>query len=121
MFFGNPAYNKVEEELVRQLQDQNKGRSPLGGALVVRAEVEVRNESWQASLLANKPIEKYSGTDFDNKQSTICDLLKKAGIVHDDCQFMWGATRKRHGRSDNSEFYKTSIKIERFKEELWVF
>lgn len=121
MFFGNPAYNKVEEGLVEQIQIQNKGRPPLEGSLVVKAEVEVRNETWQALLSKGHPVEKYSGTDFDNKQSTICDLLKKAGVVHDDCQFIWGATRKKHGRSNGVDHYQTLIKVYRFKETQWHF
>lgn len=121
MFFGNPAYKKVEEQLIADLQTQNLLGAPIEGALVLTAQVEVRNESWWDAWLKSVQPEKYSGTDFDNKTCTICDLLKKALVIHDDSQFVWGKTRKLHGKPKDREHYLTEIKIYRFKEDEWHF
>lgn len=111
MFFGNPAYKKVKDALIAELKLQYDNVAPIHGPLRCSVKIFLRKETWIREWLKGTTPSKYSGTDIDNKISTVFDLLKDAGVVHDDCQFVSGEVEKFFGREDLQEHYGTQIRI----------
>lgn len=118
MFFGNPAYKKVKDALITDLKLQYNNTSPIHGPLSCSVRIFLKKETWIKEWAKGSVPPKYSGTDIDNKISTVFDLLKDAGVVHDDCQFVRGDVEKFFGREDLQEHYGTQIKITRVSYDL---
>lgn len=113
MHFGNPAYKKVKDALISEIKSQYKESSPLDGPLECAVEIHLNRETWMKDWLKGEAPAKYTGTDIDNKFSTIFDLLKGAGVVHDDCQFVRGNIEKYFGREGDAASYGTRITIKK--------
>lgn len=109
MFFGNPAYKKIKDSTIENIQKQFD-REPLYGPLEIVITTDVRKANWFTEWLRGTWIEKFVGGDVDNILSTVFDLLKDAKVVFDDTQFVKASIEKHFDRSIEGA-YRTEIKI----------
>lgn len=117
--FGNPQFNKSLPGVLSQLKTQYKGKE-IHGAINLHAKMWVKNETWywqwvkqvKTSIapfiqdLNNKKFS-YSGTDTDNKLTSVFEYLKKSHVIHDDCQFIDCYVGKRFGKGLNGDYGAT--------------